>query len=244
MRIPKILNFLAVNTAWCTEKIVEWLGINRIEGSDKFLDFSIKPKAIFLDLPRDFEPYLKNRSLLQVLKERLDTRFKQQVNSLKPLLDFAFAEKIPIYCYKDSLHSVAESSVSFDLLTLVLKARLGKIELNEWRDVISKDLNESKDFAEYEANFIAERTKDPSICLNLNEEIEKFLIELGFEIKRIQLYSFNRPIDKIYSLIRNELSENLRKDSELRELIKKHVKFIDDVIEKGYEKACRIWETF
>ncbi|RLI82093.1 hypothetical protein DRP07_05885 [Archaeoglobales archaeon] len=239
MRISKILNFLVVNTSWCTRRIVEWLA-KRVE-SDESQEPN-EPRAIFLDIPREFEPYLKNRSLLQVLKERLDTRFKQHVMSLEPLFDFAFAEKIPLYCYKDSFHSVAESSVSFDLLTLVLKARFGKMELNKWREVVSKDLNKSKDFAEYEANFIAERAKNISICLNLNEEIERILVELGFEIKRIQFYRFNRPIDRIYSLIGEELSENTRKDSELRELIKKHVKFIDDVIEKGYEEACRIWE--
>ncbi len=239
MKIPKILNFLVVNTSWCTKRIIDWIW-EAMERADELQPF-IKPKAIFLDLPRDFEPYSRSESLLQLLEERLDSRFKQQVIALKPLFDFAFTERIPIYCYKDGLHSITESSVSFDLLILVLKARLGNIDLNRWRDVISNDLEESKNFAEYEANFIAERAKDPSICLNLNEEIERILIEFGLEVKRIGLYSFNRPIDRIYSLIRGELSENKRKDLELKDLIREHIKFIDDVIEKGYEEACRLW---
>ncbi len=231
----RILNFLIVNTSWCTKRVIDWI---QEAGSTQNPS---NPKAIFLDLPRDFEPYLKDEKLLRILEDRLDSGFKQHVSSLKPLFEFAFAENVPIYCYKDNLHSITESSISFDLLILVLKARLGNIDLNRWRDTISTDLKESKKFAEYEANFIAERAKDPSVCLNLNEEMEKVLIELGFEVERIELYSFNRPIDRIYSLIREELIDNKPRDSELKDLIREHVKFIDDVIERGFEEACRFW---
>lgn len=227
----EILNFWVVNTTWCSRKVLDWIG-----------DWADTINAIFLDLPRDFESFFKKRSRLEALKEKLDAKLSQQLNSLSPLVNFAMDEEVEIYCYKDSLHSISENSTSFEILTLVLKARLGKIDLDEWRKAILTDIEDSFEFAEYEANYIMERAGRKNVCINLNDEIEKALTDFNFNVKRVQLYSFNRPIDKIYSLIREELNENIRKDPELMDLIKKHVRFIDDVIEKGYEEACRIWE--
>jgi hypothetical protein len=224
----KILNYWVVNTSWCTRRVAE---------------VGEKVESIFLDLPRDFESFFRSHSKLEVLKEKIDTKFRQHLNALQPLIHFAMEEGMRIYCYKDSLHSVSETSTSFELLTLVLKARLGKIDLDEWRKAISKDIEDSFAFAEYEANYIADNAANNCICLNLNGDIEGHLKELGFEVERIQLYRFNRPIDKIYSLIKEEKSSGVRRDRELSELVKGHVKFIDDVIERGYEEACKLWEV-
>ena len=226
----EILNFWVVNTTWCSKKVLGWIR----DLSD--LD------AIFLDLPRDFESFFRKKSRLEALKEKLDAKFSQHLNSLTPLIDFAMDKGVEIYCYKDSLHSISENSTSFEILTLVLKARLGKIDLDEWRKTILTDIEDSFEYAEYEANYIVERAGRGNVCINLNEEIEKALRDFNFNVRRFQLYSFNRPIDRIYSLIREELNANVIRDAELIDLIKKHVRFIDDVIEKGYEEACRIWE--
>jgi len=224
----EILNFWVVNTEWCCRKVVDWID---------------EHEAIFIDLPRDFESFFKSESKVRKLKESVDVRFSQHLKALDPIIRFAMENDLRIYCYKDSLHSLSENSTSFELLTLVLKARLGKIDLDEWRRAVASDIQDTIEYAEYEANYIAERMGDPSICLNLGEEIEKVLENLGLKTKRVQLYSFNRPIDRIYSLVKEEIKSGEKRDSELLSLIKKHVRFMDDVIEKGYEEACRVWES-
>lgn len=213
---------MVLNTAWCVEKLVEIL---RKEEFD----------TVFIDLPVEFESYLsKHFGDLQ----RMATFHTQDLNALEPLIKSNL--NIKIYCYKDNDHSSKERNTSVNLLNLVLKAKLGKINVEDWKEAIMDDLKSNAEFAEYEAIRIVEKAGKKNACLNLNEDAESFLRNQGFEVKKVWLYDFSRPIDKLYNLVKKEMEGEIIDDKEFEELIHEHVKFIDTVIEIGYDEACKL----
>jgi|Deesub1362B_J571_1020462.scaffolds.fasta_scaffold02035_1 hypothetical protein len=232
----KVLNYHAVNTSWCFERVSEKLRKRLVSVG--------KQAVIFLDLPKDYGVYLRRQEAYELLMERTGVYNLQNLRAVKPLLDFAKEQNIMIYCYRENEHSVIQEKVSLELLTLVLRAKFGKINLEEWIETIEKDLLSNRDFGEYEANFIAEMSEDFNICINLSESTAYHLRDLGFSIEEEYLYEFNRPIDKLYAMVEDFLNGKVRKDEEFlkdfESLIEKHVKFIDAVIEIGYEEACKI----
>ncbi|RLI74848.1 hypothetical protein DRO97_04810 [Archaeoglobales archaeon] len=217
---------MTLNAAWCVEKLVEIL---RKEEFD----------TVFINLPIEFEPYFRSKSFTEL--QRIATFYIHDLNALEPLVNANL--NIKIYCYKDNDHSNKERNTSIDLLNLVLRAKLGRINVEEWKEVIMDDLKSNTEFAEYEAIRIVERVGNKNACLNLNEEVESFLRKEGFEVEKVWLYDFSRPIDKLYNLVKKEMNGEIIDDKEFEELIHKHIKFIDTVIEIGYDEACKlIWE--
>ncbi len=214
---------MVLNAAWCTEKLVEVL---RNEGFD----------AIFVNLPLEFEPYLSLENFESL--QRIATFYVHDLNALQPLVRANLNAKI--YCYKDNDHSNRERKTSTSLLNLVLKAKLGKINVEEWKEAIMDDLKSNVEFAEYEAIRIVEKARNKNACINLNDKIEDFLRKEGFKVEKVWLYDFKRPIDKLYNLVRREMEGEVIDDKEFEELIQKHIKFIDTVIEIGYDEACKL----
>jgi hypothetical protein len=73
----------------------------------------------------------------------------------------------------------------------------------------------------------------------MSTEIENFLKAEGFEVNRIELYDFSRPIDKLLQLIKMELEGIEVDNSEYERAIGEYISFIDAVVEMGYEEACK-----
>ena len=219
---------MALNTSWNLKKLIEIL---REESFD----------VLFINLPQEFEPYLKKFKELQ----RVATFYAQELNALESLINNlkTYNLNIKLHCYVDNEHARKKREIDTRLLNLVLKAKLGKTVVEEWKETIMDDINSNKDFAEYEALSIIEKSGKNNACIGLNEEIERFLIEEGYEVKRLQLYDFKRPIDKLYSLVKREMRGEIIDNSEFVATIRQHIKFIDAVIEIGYEEACKIiWD--
>lgn len=212
---------MVLNTVWNVEKMVEILKERKID-------------TIFVNLPVEFESYLKDLHFKSL--QRMATFYMHDLEALNPLMNL----NVKIYCYKDGSHSKKERDVTTNLLNLVLKAKLGVVNVEEWKETIMEDLKANKEFAEYEAIRIIERLGNKNACLNLNENVENFLRREGFEIEKIWLYDFKRPIDRLYELVKREMRGEIIDDKEFERLIHKHVKFIDTVIEIGYDEACKL----
>lgn len=220
-----ILNFLSVNTKWNREKVVEFLE-------------SLEVDAIFLDLPSSFEPYLAKKLLPPV-----DFSYSQDLSASEPIIQFCWRKKIPIYCYLDDKVSGDRREIQLEFAKLILRSKIAdRINVFEWKELIYRDIYLSKSSSEFIAMKICENAGNKNACLNLTPEVENFLQHEGFEIERIQLYDFQRPIDKLYELALREMQGEKVSNEAYLELIKRHINFIDTVIEVGYENACKfVW---
>jgi hypothetical protein len=219
MQEGEITNFMVLNTTHCMKKL-----FNRLEGFD----------CLFIDLPNNLEPYLTGDNIEEVAGvENL-----QYIRILKP---FLHSMQLNLYCYKDLNHSIIAKQHAFELANLVLKAKLSKLNIDEWKKLISKDIKSSIQFAEYEAMYIIERSMEKNACINASELIEEILESEGFKVKRVWLSKFSRPIDRLYELVKMEISGSKIDDGEYERVIREHIRFVDAVIEKGYEEAVRLW---
>lgn len=217
-----ILNLLSLNTAWNREKVVEFLENREVD-------------LVFLDLPAYFEPYLARNTFPPV-----DVTYAQDFRASEPIIQYCWNKKIPVYCYLDDKFSEEQKKLQFEFAKLVLKSKIaGKIDVLEWKNLLFTDLKLSSSSSEFVAMKIIERAKGTSACLNLSPEVEKYLKEEGFEVERVRLYDFQRPIDRLYELALREMQGEKIEDGSYLELIKAHLVFIDTVMEVGYEEACK-----
>ncbi|MCS7144817.1 MAG: hypothetical protein NZ879_07345 [Archaeoglobaceae archaeon] len=220
-----ILNLLSVNTKWNRDKVVEFLESYEVD-------------TFFLDLPSSFEPYFAKK-----LSPPADVSYSQDLIASEPIIQFCWRKGIPIYCYLDDKVSEDRREIQLEFARLVLKSKITeKINVLEWKELIYRDLYVRESSSEFVAMKICENAGNKNACLNLSPEIEKFLQNEGFEIERIRLYDFQRPIDKLYELASKEMHGEKVSNEAYLELIKKHIAFIDTVVEVGYEDACKfIW---
>ncbi|MCX8172486.1 MAG: hypothetical protein N3D09_02590 [Archaeoglobaceae archaeon] len=219
-----IFNLLSVNTKWNREKVVEFM-------EQKVVD------AVFLDLPASFGAYI-SKNMLPIV----DIGYVQDLTASEPILQFCWKKKIPIYCYLDDSSSSKAMELQLELIKLVLKSKItGKIKVEEWKNLIFKDISLRETSNDYVAMRIYENAMNENVCLNLSPQVEKFLVEEGFEVKTIKLYDFRRPIDRLYEFAMRELGGEKVSDEIYLELIKKHISFIDAVVEMGYEEACKFF---
>ncbi|MEM0350715.1 MAG: hypothetical protein QXU61_02975 [Archaeoglobaceae archaeon] len=218
-----LVNFVSVNVHWNRKKILDYLKASKFE-------------AIFMDLPEDFEPYIANASLPPE-----DFGWTQDLKASRCLFDFCWKEKVSLYCYLPSTKSREIKDTQIELAKLVLKSKIGKIDVEEWREIILRDLEERKYSYEDIALKIKMNAKNRNACLNLPAEVENRL-KNDFLVNTVVLYNFRRPIDLLYELAKREL-EGFRVDKEVWiRAIKGHIAFIDCVLEVGYEEACKIFE--
>jgi len=215
-----LTNFKVMNTTESMERLFRML--------DKF-------DCLFIDLPSDFEPYLRRENLEEVA----GIEYIQYVRILKPFLKLNPA--IDLYCYKDVEHCIHANHNTVELAKLILRAKLGRIDVKEWKKIIHDDIRIHREFAEYEAMYIIERAKERNACINANEGIMDILESEGFVLEEVWLSKFNRPIDRLYELVNMELSGGEIRECVYSQVIKEHIEFVEDVIEKGYEEAVKEW---
>ncbi|MCS7130872.1 MAG: hypothetical protein NZ872_05585 [Archaeoglobaceae archaeon] len=220
-----ILNFLSVNTAWNREKVIDFLE-------------QYKADALFIDLPSSFEAYFAKE-----LFPPADVSYVQDLRASEKLIEYCWSKKIPVYCYLDNKLSEDRKEIQVDLARIALRSKLtGVINVFEWKKLIFRDLYLRDTSSEYIAMSICEKAKNMNACINIPPEVEIYLEKEGFEIRRISLYDFQRPIDRLYELALREMSGEDVSGELYSELIKKHLAFIDTVVEVGYEEACKfIW---
>lgn len=216
-----IVNFLTVNTTWNREKVVDFM---------KERDF----EATFLDLPEHFEPYLAKR-----ITPYPELGYSQDLRSCEPILNFCWEKGIRIYCYLDTKTSQERMEIQIELARLVLRSKLRGVDLEEWKEAVFRDIAIRESSAERIEMKIRENAKRLNACLNLPPEVEESL-KRDFEVERISLYDFRRPIDAIYDIALRELRGEEVSEEQWLEAIRRHIAFVDTVVELGYEEACKL----
>lgn len=216
-----LFNFISVNTTWNREKVVEFMK-------------EMECEAVFLDLPEHFEAYIANGIIPQA-----DFGYSQDLRACEPIIKFCWERGIPVYCYIETRLSNEIIETQMKLAELILKTKLRKrVDLDEWKKAIIRDLESRNSSSEYIEMKIRDNAKEKNVCLNLSEQLEAALRDLG--VKRIVLYDFKRPIDKLYELANREMNGENVDDEQWLEMIARYISFIDAVIEMGYEEACKL----
>ncbi|MEM0350727.1 MAG: hypothetical protein QXU61_03035 [Archaeoglobaceae archaeon] len=208
-----IVNFLTVNTSWNREKVVDFM---------RKIEFD----TVFLDLPEHFEAYFANGMIPEV-----EIGLSQDLRASEPIIRFCWEEGIPIYCYLENKASRERVNAQLELARLVLRAKISKF----------RDLESRNESAEYIEMKIRENAGKRNACINIPIQVEKEL-EGDFKVERVMLYDFKRPIDRLYEIAMKELKGEKVNDEEWLRLIRRHIAFVDTVVEIGYEEACKfIW---
>lgn len=194
-------------------------------------------EAVFLDLPEHFEPFLANGII-----PTADLGNSQDLKACEPILKFCWEKGISVYCYLDTKASKERNDVQVEIARLVLRSKIAKkIDLKEWKKIIFRDIFLRDSSCEYIEMKVRENLKEENACLNLPLKVE-LALERDFKVERIVVYDFKRPIDRLYEIALRELSGEDVSDERWLEIIRRHISFVDTVVEVGYEDACKfVW---
>ncbi|MHC1623015.1 MAG: hypothetical protein ACXQTR_00295 [Candidatus Methanospirareceae archaeon] len=237
-----ITNLITINTSYSKEKATEIL---KRGGYDSlFLDFTRNQETFIRGIAKGVDPELAVERMkdLGLVKEPEDT---QDFRAAKPLFDCLPSldlEDTDIYCYKEEASLILSRDVAVRILILTAKAKAGRIEVEEWKEVMKDDIYNELESAEGEAKYIADRAKEKNICLDASEALLTSLSGLGFQVNEIVVDMPCKPLDILAEKIKHEIMEGeVVKAEEVVVLVEDHVRFVEMIMEKGYEGAYRKW---
>ena len=236
----EITNLITINTSYSKKKATEIL---KRGGYDAlFMDFTRNQETFIRGIAKGVEPelaveHMKDFGLVQ---EPEDT---QTFRAAGPLFEcLPSLELEAIYCYKEEASLILSRDVAVRVLVLTAKAKLGKIEVEEWKEVMKDDIYNELESAEGEAKYIADRAEKKNVCLDASPELLTSLSGLDFQIKEIVVDKPCKPLDILGEKIKREILEGeIVKEEEVVRLVHAHVRFVEMIMEKGYEGAYRKW---
>jgi hypothetical protein len=238
----EITNLITINTSYSKEKATEIL---KRGGYDAlFMDFTRNQESFTRDIAKGVEPELAVEHMkdLGLMQEPEDTQGFRAAKPLFECLPFLVLEDTDIYCYKEEASRILSRDTAVRVLILTAKAKLGKIEVEEWKEVMKDDIYNEVESAEGEAKYITDRAEKKNICLDASEELLTSLSGLDFRVKEIVVDKPCKPLDILAEKIKREiLVGEVVKEEEVVGLVRDHVRFVEMIMEKGYEGAYRMW---
>ncbi len=242
--MKELTNLISVNTSYSKEKVVKIL---KRGGYDcLFIDFSRNQEGFMRAIVEGADPELVVEKMkdLGLVKEPEDT---QDYKAAKPLFEFLpslEATRTALYCYKEDASIVLSRDIAVRILLLTARARIGKIEAGEWKEVIKEDIYYGIESARGEAEYVARRAGVKDICMGASEELLASLSCLGFKVKEVIVDEPCKPLDILSERIKREiLYGEYVEDEEVRALVEEHLNFVEMIIERGYEAAYKSWSS-
>jgi hypothetical protein len=231
-----------INTIESKKKAVEWL-------KDRDYD------TLFLDFPMEVEGFIKDivlgaasKHILRQLNELGFIKGREEEYRYKisePLLELVSqlsGSGVEVYCYIDPLAYSFNHDVANEAAALTLRAKRGKIDVNEWKELLMEQEHLEIKCAEREAKYLSKRAKRRNICLGAHREVKLFLENCGYEVSEVVIDKSLRPLDLLCDMIREEILDGyIVPDDKMEQLIKDHVRFSNLIVEKNYEEAYKIW---
>ena len=161
-----ITNLTSVNTSYSKAKAVEIL--KRSDYECLFMDLARNQEGFMRAIAEGADPELVVEKMkdLGLVKEPEDT---QDYKAAKPLFEFLpslEATHTALHCYKEDASLVLSRDTAVRILLLTAKARVGKIEANEWKEVMKEDIYYELESAGSEAEYIAGRAGEKNICMS------------------------------------------------------------------------------
>jgi len=209
-------------------------------------------RCLFLDLPMDQTPYLRRlaegedpEGVVREMESRGKVRIPedlQELRALGPLLR-TLPRGVRIFGYRDPSSYRVSRETAEVLLRLTLKAKLGRIRAGEWKEVLRREVENRREAVGLEADFIASRAEEENACLDAPPELISLLSERGFEMEVETVDPPCRPLDLLLSRVREEvLGGREVGEGEVEGLVREHLRFVDLVVERGYERAYELWK--
>ncbi len=210
-------------------------------------------ECLFLDLPMDHTEYLgrmargeKPEKVVEEMERRGKVRVPedlQELRALGPLLSAVRGRAIRLFGYRDLSSYRISRETAVVLLRLTMRAKLGRVKAEEWKEALRREVLNRFEAAGLEADFIASRAGEENVCLDAPPELVRLLSELGFETEVRTVDPPCRPLDLLLGRVREEMMGGRRLgEEEVRELVREHLRFVDLVVERGYERAYEAWK--
>lgn len=240
--MKRITNIITINTSYSKSKAVDIL---KKGGYDcLFLDFGRNQESFIRSIAEGADPHaavalMKDLGLVKEPEETQAYRAAQPLFECLPSLDVRAPR---IYCYKEDATLVLSRDIAVQILLLTVKARVGKIKAEEWKEVLKEDLFHEQEAAEVEASYIAERAGTRNICMGASEVLVSSLAGSGFHVTELVLDQPCKPLDMLAEKLKRELLlGECVPDEEVERLVKEHVRFVDLILELGYDEAYKTW---
>jgi hypothetical protein len=210
-------------------------------------------ECLFLDLPMDHTQYLRRMAegenperVVREMESRGKVRIPedlQELRALGSLLRVLSGREVRIFGYRDPSSYRISRETAEDLLRLTVRAKLGRIRVEEWKEVLRREVGNRREAAVLEADFIASRAGEENACLDAPPELVSLLSERGFEMEVETVDPPCRPLDLLLSRVREEMLGGREVgEEEVKGLVREHLRFVDLVVERGYERAYELWK--
>ncbi|MCS7115934.1 MAG: hypothetical protein NZ896_00490 [Nitrososphaerales archaeon] len=212
---------------------------------------------LFINLPTDWQTLLdeimhginpsyviiekmKNEGIIE---EPYDTHTLKVFKPIFEALPILYKVGVKVFCYRDKSYHKASHNFINEILIMTLNARLGKINPERWREVIKEDVRLNLECCKRDGEYIITRAKDVNVCLDASDDLLAYLKDAGFKIEKVELDRSYKPLDILWSKIRDEVLYGIRVSSEeIVELVKDHVIFTDLLLVKDFESAYEVWK--
>jgi len=205
-------------------------------------------ECLFMDFTRNQEGFIREIAHGTAPELIVDAMAPEDIDIQRLRAAMPLFECLPalgdraLYCYKEDASLLLSRDAAVQILILTAKAKMGKIEVSEWKEVLKDDIFNELESAGSEAEYIADRAKERNICLDATAEVLNSLSSQGFHIKNIVVDTPCKPLDILGAKLKREiLGEAEISDDEVEHLVKEHVRFVDMIIERGYDRAYRLW---
>jgi len=215
----RFVNLVHPGTCEAVEQVKHWL-------------FSNDYEVLFLDLPQVYDP--SDLSLSRGLKV-----YQPLLQALRVLA----SKGISVYFYLSPRYQAVAKEVALEFAALTLRARLGRIEPEQWKEVAKKEVKAFIQSLDEHTRYIATRAKSVNVCVNLPAEVKEEFLLAGHKVEEIVVDVTCKPMDIFWQKVKEEeLYGKKFSQEEAKKLIEQHVEFVGLILEKDFDEAYKIWK--
>jgi len=239
---PRVLNVCSGLTTYSKENALEML-----EGEEW--------SELYLRLPVDWEDAIRAigdgfdfDSVVEEMTDLGQVRMPEDaqiVRSWKPFLEqmWGMIGERKVHCLMDPVSFGQQRQISLDLAAASVKARIGYLDLEEWRGLLEEDVLLLIREGEQEARLLSSNAKEDTACVDLSYESERRLEENGFLVRRMATGTVELPLSSLKGEMMNakETGEEVS-DERMEKGIRDHLWFLELLMaSSSFEEACLTW---
>jgi len=244
--MPRTLLLSVLNLQTTYQRVVEKLEEEKGDFDTLFLDFPAETTRYVEMIAQgaEHEEVLNDLREIGLLDEPGDVNLYKAATPLfeyLPELD----PSVSLHCYREpgSWEATRKAATKVSLLTLRSRLRR-RVACEEWLRILKDEITQQEKYVPVEARNIDKASGDTNICVcGLRPELlGKHLQALGHRVETLDLGISEKPLDLLRQLLIETGLDEKKIDKKLvRSLIEQHLRFVDNVLLVGYEKACSAW---
>jgi hypothetical protein len=169
----------------------------------------------------------------------------QMLRSWRPFLErmWEMVGERRVRCLMDPIDFDHHRQISLDLASASVKARIGFLDPEEWRQLLEEDMELSLREGEREANLLSDEARDEPACIDLSPESERRLEKVGFHIRRVLIGSVELPLTTLRGEMMAARARNgTVTDERIESGVREHLRFLELLLSsRSFEEACAAW---